>query len=268
MVRIANRTQTVPKENPASFCSEKSVARRHPAPRFGAILVAAVLSLQLVSPVFAGDQYAMAVKLFELKDYHSAATRFEKITQEQPKNEKAHYYLGLAYKAQGQLAAAEREFLWVSENGFDKTCVDYSRQQIMAMRKPTSSVRQKPKAIQVAQFGGSQSSSYQSPSSGSQTAGAQAPAKKNLGRCKVIFFETSWCHYCHEFAPQFDEAKRKYQNKMDFQQLDAEGDGAGLAEKYGIHSYPRLVYLDGSGKLLYNEGRGQFQERINELTAP
>jgi thiol-disulfide isomerase/thioredoxin len=82
----------------------------------------------------------------------------------------------------------------------------------------------------------------------------------------VIFFETSWCHYCHEFAPQFDEARRKYQNKMDFQQMDAEHDGASLAQRYGVHSYPSLVYLDGSGKLLYNEGRGEFQNRIKELT--
>lgn len=238
-----------------------------------ALIMAAAITIQVTSPALAIDQYAMAVKLFELKDFQSAATRFEKITQEQPKNEKAHYYLGLSYKALGKFGPAQEQFVWVSENGFDKTCVDYSRQQLLAMKKSATSLRQKPKAFQVAQYGGSQSGSSASSSSSSSSSStsamtAQAPAKRNLGRCKVLFFETSWCHYCHEFAPQFDEAKRKYQNKMDFQQLDAEGDGADLAQKYGIHSYPRLVYLDGSGKLLYNEGRGAFQDRLKELIGP
>lgn len=253
MVRYANWTRSELKEHSASIEANKSGARLNFAPKFAALLLAVALSIQVASPVFAGDQYAMAVKLFELKDFHSAATRFEKITQEQPKNEKAHYYLGLAYKAQGQLGAAEQQFLWVSENGFDKTCVDYSRKQLLAMKKSAASLRQRPNAAQ---------------NFGSQPAVAQAPAKKNLGRCRVIFFETSWCHFCHEFAPQFEEARKKYQNKMDFQEVDAEGDGAELAQKYDVHSYPRLVYLDGSGKVLFNEGQGEFQARIKALTGP
>jgi len=39
-----------------------------------------------------------------------------------------------------------------------------------------------------------------------------------------------------------------------------------MKQKYGIKSYPRLVYLDGKGNLLYNEGRGGFADRLKELT--
>jgi thioredoxin-related protein len=54
---------------------------------------------------------------------------------------------------------------------------------------------------------------------------------------------------------------------MDFQHIDAE-DPANfdIKQKYGIKSYPRLVYLDGKGNLLYNEGRGAFADRVKELT--
>ena len=66
-----------------------------------------------------------------------------------------------------------------------------------------------------------------------------------------------------EFAPQFDEAANKYRSLMDFQHIDAEDSGnLELKEKYGIKSYPRLVYLDGKGNLLYNEGRGAFSDRL------
>ncbi len=78
-------------------------------------------------------------------------------------------------------------------------------------------------------------------------------------------FETSWCHYCHEFAPEFDAAANKYRGVMDFQRVDAE-ENTDLKAKYNVRSYPRLVYLDGKGNTLYNEGRGAFSERLTELT--
>ncbi|MDZ4835452.1 MAG: thioredoxin domain-containing protein [Candidatus Melainabacteria bacterium] len=239
------------------------------------IMIAAVLIIQASTAILptcaAGPdiRFAAATKAYNSRDYKTAVQRFEVIVHAEQQNEKARYYLGLSYKALGQNSLAQQQFMWISEHGFDRTCITYARQQMALMKNPVARAA-RPKPVVATQFSGSQSGGSQSfasqSSSSSQNATAQAPQKKNLGRCKVIFFETSWCHYCHEFAPQFEEARRKYQNKMDFQQMDAEHDGASLAQRYGIHSYPRLVYLDGSGKLLYNEGRGEFQDRIKELT--
>lgn len=96
---------------------------------------------------------------------------------------------------------------------------------------------------------------------------AQPPqAPRYLGRCKAILFETTWCKYCKQFDPEFNAASEQFGGLMDFEKVDADKDKL-LADQYGVKGYPTLVYLDGAGNVLYNEGHGQFQERVKELTA-
>lgn len=76
---------------------------------------------------------------------------------------------------------------------------------------------------------------------------------------KLVFMDayTSWCGPCKRMAAQTftDESIGKYFNehfinvKFDMEQ----GEGTAIATKYGIYSYPTLLFLDGSGKQVGRE---------------
>lgn len=195
------------------------------------------------------------IELYNAGKYGQALPVLEAAVRANPYDPATHYYLGLCYQGLKQVSLARQHFQWVAANSRDQTLRAYAEKALGSYVPPKAS--------------GSLSVSASTPvaSASVATATAGEARAKQLGRCKVLMFETSWCHYCHEFAPQFDEAASKYGSMMDFQHVDAEDPGNGdMKQKYGIKSYPRLVYLDGKGNVLYNEGRGAFAERLKELT--
>lgn len=54
---------------------------------------------------------------------------------------------------------------------------------------------------------------------------------------------------------------------MDFERVDGDKNPE-LKRKYQVRGFPSLIYLDTYGNMIYNEGRGNFQQRIKELTSP
>jgi thiol-disulfide isomerase/thioredoxin len=197
------------------------------------------------------------IELYNAGKYSQALVLLESAVRANPYDPTGHYYLGLCYQGLKQGSLARQHFQWVASNSRDATLRSYAEK---AMGSYVS-----PKAAGSLSVAATTQTTAQSSSPAADTSN-EARAKQ-LGRCKVLMFETSWCHYCHEFAPEFDEAANKYRAVMDFQHIDAE-DPANfdIKQKYGIKSYPRLVYLDGKGNLLYNEGRGAFADRVKELT--
>jgi thiol-disulfide isomerase/thioredoxin len=198
--------------------------------------------------IAAPSPYEQGVEKYNAGQYALAASALENAIKASPNNTSSHYYLGLSYLALKRQALARQQFEWVAKNSAEPTIKAYATSAMNALPGPPASTI-------------SANAELARPSLQDQQA-------KPRGRCKVLMFETSWCHFCHEFAPHFDEVAAKNRNDMDFERLDAEKEpNLILRGKYNIHSFPRLVYLDGSGNVLYNEGRGAFDRRVQELTA-
>jgi thioredoxin 1 len=194
------------------------------------------------------------IDLYKKGDYRQATAALEKAVVETPYDASAHLYLALCYKELKQDGPARQHFNWVINSSKDNRLRAYANSAMHGMRPARSS------------------SSTPDPGSsgeaGSKSASA-APAKpkRNLGRCKVIMFETSWCKVCHQFAPEFDATSDKYRGKMDFQRLDAE-QHPDMRDRYGVRVYPTLVYLDGHGNVLdKTEGAYGLQRRVQALVA-
>jgi thiol-disulfide isomerase/thioredoxin len=201
------------------------------------------------------------VELYNAGKYSQSLPLLEAAVRTSPYDASGHYYLGLCYQALKQNSLARPHFEWVAKNARDLTLRSYAEKAVGSFIAPRAT------GSGISSTGGAQPTTQSAQAIQPAAASNSESQSKQLGRCKVLMFETSWCHYCHEFAPQFDEAAEKYRKDMDFQHVDAE-DSANLEmkQKYGIKSYPRLVYLDGKGNLLYNEGRGGFTDRLKELT--
>lgn len=215
------------------------------------LLLAAGLAANCCMPAWAGS-LADGVTLYNQGKYSDALPRLQKAVRENPYDGNSHYYLALCYQSLKQNAMARQHFQWVVDGAKDEKLKAYAATALKSL--PAARASGTPGGAPLMQ-----------PVTSSAPATSSPQAVRNdLGRCKVIMFETSWCHYCHEFAPDFDAAANKYRGKMDFERVDAE-QNADLKERYGVKSYPRLVYLDGKGKVLYNEGRGKFSSRLTEL---
>jgi tetratricopeptide (TPR) repeat protein len=247
--------------------------------------------------IAAADDYQKAKALYKAGRYSQALPLFEKTVLSNPYDAEKHYFLGLCYRELKQIKLAKQHFEWATLNTQDIILRSYAGKALNALipKVPLTFTGGSSLSNSGASTGSSNASrtstvngvttfSGASPAAGgsspasasaSATAPAQAPTQtaaapdaekiRKLGRCKVLVFEIASCQYCHEFAPTFDEAANKYRNSMDFEHVNAD-DNADLKEKYGIKSYPRLVYLDGRGNVLYNEGRGAFSNRLTELT--
>lgn len=218
-------------------------------------LCLATAAFILASGARADNALGAAIQAYNQRKYNEAIGQLRGIIASQPGNATAHYYMALSYQGLNQMTMAMKEYEWIANYGNDPTLRGYARQAIRSLGKRSSSP------------GTAAPPSQSAVSAAFPGAGTPSAPKKNLGRCKVILFETDWCHYCKEFAPRFDAAKAQYGSKMDFQKLDADDpSNAGLKSRYKINSFPRLVYLDGAGNVLYNEGRGAFDKRLQELT--
>jgi len=64
----------------------------------------------------------------------------------------------------------------------------------------------------------------------------------------------------------FGATKAKLRN-IDFQRINADENQA-EKDKYGVHSYPHVIFLDGSGKVLAGAtpslDQAKFEQQINE----
>jgi thioredoxin 1 len=58
----------------------------------------------------------------------------------------------------------------------------------------------------------------------------------------LIDFYADWCGPCKIMKPIFEEVKKEYEGKIDFQKVDVEAD-AEKASKFGIMSIPTLVIM-------------------------
>lgn len=63
----------------------------------------------------------------------------------------------------------------------------------------------------------------------------------------VLDFSATWCPPCQQFKPIFEEAKEKYNGRVEMKTIDVDQNRE-LAQKYNISSIPAIIFLDAEGK--------------------
>ena len=82
--------------------------------------------------------------------------------------------------------------------------------------------------------------------------GLDAATEAAAERETLVFVEfyTSWCSWCRRLETETltDVEVRRELDRLVAVRLDAEGDGREAANRFGIESYPTMVFLDGAGE--------------------
>src|SRR4051812_6868653 len=100
---------------------------------------------------------------------------------------------------------------------------------------------------------------------------AQAKASHRL---VMVDFYTQWCFYCKKLdAETYPDPRVSAAMRSSFVavRLDAEHDGASQAALFRVHSYPTLLFLDGSGQEEYRISgflpADRFAQALGRITA-
>ncbi|HET7451459.1 MAG TPA: thioredoxin fold domain-containing protein [Thermoanaerobaculia bacterium] len=66
----------------------------------------------------------------------------------------------------------------------------------------------------------------------------------------VVDFYTDWCGWCRvlDRVVYPDPEVRRELDRAVFLRLDAEGEGAEAARRYGVDGFPTIVFIDASGR--------------------
>jgi hypothetical protein len=237
--------------------------------RFG---LATFCFFMAIGPVFAAKAKAKqpvkvneGVVLYNKGEYAAALPILIKTIKASPTDPLYHYYLGLCYDRLHSGGSAKGQFVWVARNSKDKQLRSYAETALHgnAPVVSTGSSTETPPATAPA----SDSASASTPSAGSSASDTRYGVSSRLpyGRCRIYFFESA-NRDSQQFAPIFDNAARSYRGSFDFQRLDVSAPATvTLLQKYKVSKFPALIYLDGKGTEIYNEGPRTFNTRLTEL---
>lgn len=81
---------------------------------------------------------------------------------------------------------------------------------------------------------------------------------------KVIKFYAPWCGPCRVYAKTWDDVIPKYNDQVEFVDVNIEEDSAGLAGEFKVRSIPHTVLIKEDGSTLQKTGRLSAQE-LEEL---
>lgn len=74
------------------------------------------------------------------------------------------------------------------------------------------------------------------------------------GKPAVLEFSATWCGPCKRQKPIFEQAVKKYGEKIDMQTIDVD-EHPELARKYNVDAVPTFIFIDAYGKIA---GRANF----------
>lgn len=198
-----------------------------------------------------------AVSHYKAGQYRQAVTEFKQMTASYPRNALSHYYLALCYQSLGNRAEARQEFSLTSQYG-DASLKSYAQTALTNLSATgqssgASSGRTAPvNSASVGSVDPRQMGLAAADMAGATGGGGGARLAQTAQVAEVLEFYTDWCHVCKEFGPVWSETQRNM-GGVQFHSYNAEdGSNSALVQKYNVHAYPTLVYLDRSGKVLKN----------------
>jgi len=183
-----------------------------------------------MSAVAAAPSFQQAVSHYNAGKYGEALGEFKQFVAAYPTNAMSHYYMALCYQSMGERSEARQEFTLTSQYG-DASLKSYADKALIFLNGAS----------------GGRGGSAMAVSSGSSSPAAQASSVS-----EVLEFYTDWCHVCKEFEPIWSSTQAKLSG-VQFRRYNAEdSSNASLVQKYNVHAYPTLVFLDRGGKVLKN----------------
>ncbi len=212
-------------------------------------------------PAQAADaNFNAAVKTYAAGKYAQALAQFQVVAQTYPSDPLTRYYMGLCYQHTNQVSQATQMYTWVEQNARSPQLKAQARAGLDSMNRYNSSRTHPgsappPPAPDAKTADGKPVDPKADPKADPKKA-ADAKADPKAMKCKkVIQFTSSSSNdqrTIQLFGPHWDAAQEKFRGKVDFQMVDADsgGTGAELMKKYGVSSFPTVVYLDKDGKML------------------
>jgi len=71
---------------------------------------------------------------------------------------------------------------------------------------------------------------------------------------KVVKFYADWCGPCRMYTPTFNKMSEKYNDQVEFINVDVDKDTDGLAAKYKVRSIPHTVLIKEDGTEIMKTG--------------
>jgi thiol-disulfide isomerase/thioredoxin len=65
----------------------------------------------------------------------------------------------------------------------------------------------------------------------------------------LVFFGAEWCHFCKLAFPEFEKASKMLGGSASFYFFDCAKNSKFPSEKFGIHGYPTVMYVDKNGEI-------------------
>ena len=213
----------------------------------GLLLTIALCSANAVN---AGTSFPQAVALYNSGKYSAALAEFKQFATAYPTNAMSHYYMALCYQSMGNRISARQEFTLTSQYG-NGSLKGYADKALKFLGGSGSSsdtqAATKPAGGVVSSNGG-----------GTSEATAALASIQTAPVSEVLEFYTDWCHVCKEFEPVWSSTQSKVSG-VQFHRYNAEdASNAALVQKYNVHAYPTLVYLDRSGNVLKNSAGAPY----------
>lgn len=204
------------------------------------------------------------VALYNQGKYSEALPILLKTIKANPSDPLYHYYLGCCYDRLHSEGSAMGQFMWVSKHSKNQQLKQYAETALHGSSSNSARATSAP-AHSDNESQGSDADATAGNTASNDSNDSVTSSRQPYGKAKIYFFESA-NRASQQFAPVFERAARTYRGSLNFERLDVSAPATrSMIAKYKVNTFPHLIYVDGKGDEIYNEGPGSFNLRLTEL---